>query len=111
MYYSYSTWKLLPRDAADISDVTGIAEIDLSDQMVIYPNPNDGRFHIQLPADMRGNVDISIVSMTGKLIHKEFLNNVSYNVLPIDLSNEANGLYFIKLSDGTNTAIAKFMKQ
>lgn len=111
LYYSYSNWKLLPRSAADISEVVGIAELDLSDQMVIYPNPNNGRFTIQIPAEMKANVEISIVSMTGKLIHKELLNNVSYNVLPLDLSNEANGLYFIKISDGTNTAIAKFMKQ
>ena len=111
MHYSFDNWKLLPGSAADISDVTGIKEIDLSGLIRLYPNPNDGRFTIEIPAEMRANVEISIMDMTGKVIHKEVLNNASYNVLPVDLSNMANGLYFIKISDGKNTAIARFMKQ
>ncbi|MEA1896878.1 MAG: DUF5018 domain-containing protein, partial [Bacteroidota bacterium] len=111
MFYYYGNWEILPRDASDISEFVGIDKLDLSDQMVIYPNPNNGRFSIEIPAEMKGNVEISIMDMSGRMIHKEFLNNSSYNVLPLDLSNEANGIYFIKISDGTNTAIAKFMKQ
>ncbi len=109
--YSYSNWKLLPRSADDISEVVGIGETTFSSKLRIYPNPNTGRFSIEIPAEAKGSVEISILNITGQLIHSDLIKAGSGNIVEIDISNEARGLYFIKLSDGTDSSITKFIKQ
>jgi len=73
-----------------------------------YPNPNNGEFKIEI-ANAPSEGTIEIYNLLGALIHKQKIVN---QVNSIDISNEANGLYFIKvISDNNVIAEQKILKQ
>jgi hypothetical protein len=68
----------------------------------IYPNPSSGVFNIHTP---NTTADISVYNILGVLV--KTLRSTGGKTA-IDLNNEANGLYFLKISDpATNEVIIK----
>ncbi len=54
---------------------------------------------------------ITITDIAGRLIDTSNYNsNEGVNVITLDVSNYATGMYFLTISDGANTATAKFVK-
>ncbi|MBL7684330.1 MAG: T9SS type A sorting domain-containing protein [Flavipsychrobacter sp.] len=63
-------------------------------KLKVYPNPNNGKFVVELPEDVGGGM-ISVTDMSGRLIQKADLNrNVK---LEIDLGGVANGVYMVQM--------------
>jgi len=84
-----------------VETTTTIENTTLLPKLLIYPNPNNGNFTIQL----NGNkTTIYIVDITGKTINQYETNNYSYN---INLEDLQSGLYYVKIN---NEAI-KFIKE
>jgi len=71
---------------------TGIAE-QAKPVLSVYPNPTNGFFKVVLPESTL-NAGIEVYNSTGTLINKQTATN---GVNKIDLSNQASGLYFIKI--------------
>lgn len=67
------------------------------EQIVIYPNPGNGVFHI-------GNAEVSVYNTLGKLL---FTNQQISPSQSIDLSFLSNGLYFFHLKSEGKTNIRK----
>jgi hypothetical protein len=66
------------------------------DNVKIYPNPSSGEVYLDWGAE-KANVKINVFNSIGQgLMHLE-VNNQSQKV--IDLSNFANGSYFIEIRD------------
>jgi hypothetical protein len=59
----------------------------------IYPNPTNGKFVIN--NTINTNFSYQIVNQLGQILL--FSNNVNDNILEIDLSDYAKGLYFVKI--------------
>jgi hypothetical protein len=97
--YSYSEYKILPRMASDVEDVTGITEIK-NNAVSFYPNPATDNLTIY---NVSGN--INIIDITGKVV-KTIKSNANNTV--INVSGFAKGIYFLQLENGT---VAKFIKQ
>jgi hypothetical protein len=69
----------------------------------MYPSPNKGILNI----DIKNAIDINIIevyNVTGQLVAKFENQNQTKNTF--DLSNQSNGLYFIRI----NTAKGSFSK-
>ena len=92
------TTSLLPGEyvlAVGDPSVSSIAEAASSDDIKIYPNPNNGIFNLQI-----NNKDIthfSIVDMYGKKIQT---GRVETSDMQFDMSEYASGVYFIQFYDG-----------
>lgn len=82
---------------------TSINEINKSNNCLIYPNPTTGIFYIDFKA-FDGNKDVSIYDVTGKLLKR--IQTVN-NLLFINLTNEAKGLYLIKINTGQRVINSK----
>lgn len=102
-HYSFSEFKILPRDINDISNTTGINELSKV-EVKVYPNPTSGLLNFN-------NVDnstINILDITGKTLKtfKTITNNISVN-----LNSFANGLYFYNVtnSEGNTVATNRFV--
>ena len=89
LFYSYSTWELLPRMASDVEVYTGVEENEILAE--IYPNPASD--FIQVNADMNGN--ISIFNVNGQLVYSSDFNNSER----ISVAQFNSGLYNIVLTD------------
>jgi len=78
---------------------------------LIYPSPFRNSFIIrnyQVPITLQS---ISIYNATGQLIWTKNLNGTGYTEMPVDFSNEAAGIYIIKLKYTDKTVIERIVKQ
>jgi hypothetical protein len=65
---------------------------------MLYPNPTSGVFSIQMNNDNTEPIDIKVYSSIGKLIFER--NDLSPQQIQLDLSNEAQGIYFVEIVSG-----------
>ncbi len=71
----------------------GIPETET--KISIAPNPNTGRFRIDL-ADLNAkNIQIDIYSVNGNLIYRNYVHS---SVFEIDMTDKSKGIYFIKIT-------------
>lgn len=82
----------------------GIEDIDISNQVNIYPSPTSGIFSIEAE-----NIEkIEITNIMGQLIKQIKVNS---NKNTIDLSSQPNGIYFIKVVTDKGSAREKIVKE
>ncbi len=78
----------------DFEIAVGVQNISsLSETIEIYPNPSNGIFKVNLPSNNKV-VNISITDITGKVVYKSVVNGANTY---IDLSNNPQGIYLLKL--------------
>ncbi|MBX9850767.1 MAG: T9SS type A sorting domain-containing protein [Cytophagaceae bacterium] len=78
-------------------------------EIVIYPNPNTGRFSILLLDATAAKAEVSIYSLRG-----QFIGTIPYAIetgdpIEIDLSGLTKGLYIIKVETGSSVRIKKIL--
>lgn len=80
---------------------TGIDDLDYSElNLIISPNPNDGRFNLQLENIDTGKYQMQIFNEFGGVILQKELNiSTSFYDEEIDLSGYSKGVYFIRVSN------------
>ena len=72
----------------------------LENEMVVYPNPTNGTLHI----DNVNGATVEVYNMVGMLVN--VINNASeFNT--VDLSNNADGTYLVKVYTETGVAVKK----
>lgn len=74
---------------------------NLSDMLSIYPNPSTGIFQLEI----KDLSEISVSDVTGKLLAKFTMEGTK----ALDLSKEARGLYFVKVSNKQGTITKKIV--
>ncbi len=82
-------------------NLVGVESINITDQMNIYPNPNQGRFTIVL-GSIHGDVNIEVFDARGVLVSKIDASNLSVKY-SVDVTGIAEGVYFVTLKNGTYT--------
>ena len=87
---------------------TGLNEKTGNDKMNIYPNPSREMITINLPVDMPSG-SLVIFNQYGAAVYKE--NISSGNELKIAVSGFPKGLYFVRISGGSNVYNGKFIVQ
>jgi hypothetical protein len=91
---------------------TGINEIDIINNILIYPNPNSGEFTTKIYLPKPQDCEILIVNLAGRVIYKEKLKAVSGNYQKtIDLKNNSKGIYIIELITKEKTIRNKIIIQ
>jgi hypothetical protein len=82
----------------------------IQNSLMIFPNPSEGVFAVVPGPDMMDkNITIEVYDMTGKMIRSQKGNGA--DKLEIDLTKEPNGIYFVKVSDGTVVSTGKVVIQ
>ncbi len=72
----------------------------------IYPNPNNGQFQIILSEN--SNYELQITDITGKVI---WSNQITNNMVSVDLGNIDKGVYFVQIQNDETTIIKKIVIQ
>lgn len=82
------------------------------EKMNFYPNPNNGKFNLSFTLAEKGDTEISILNIDGKVVYKEKLANFSGNYeKEIDISKNAKGVYFIKVEQGKHSQVKKIVME
>ena len=96
----------LQRDTVQL--ITGIVEAqgDIKN-FNIYPNPSSAVFNVLLELSHTLPVQIDVYSITGQAIPVTLTENHISNTYQIDMSAQADGVYFVKVTAGDNTLIKR----
>ena len=84
--------------AVNVHEQTGKNEV------VVYPNPGNGRFYISLNNPARQRINLMVFNAQGKEVLKKTVPANTHSYL-LNLSKEGKGLYLLYIKDG-NTANA-----
>ncbi|HEY9082323.1 MAG TPA: T9SS type A sorting domain-containing protein [Vicingaceae bacterium] len=74
----------------------------------VYPNPTDGMFYINVINNITPQSYIEITNLVGITVYSSLLNN---NTTSIDISDQPNGIYLIKLTSNDKMITKKIIKQ
>lgn len=105
VHYSFDEFKVLPRSAEDISDITGIQDMNIID-FVLYPNPTTGMLTIEIVGS--DNAEVDVLNIQGQVIKTVRLNNGENN---LDISELNQGIYFVKVKTETGQNIRRVVLQ
>jgi hypothetical protein len=90
--------------------VTNNKEIDISNYIDLYPNPNNGKFNLILNFINNDDVKLTITNSVGVVIRDLNLMKKSGIInQEIDLGNIAKGFYFINLHSGKTRFVKTFV--
>lgn len=94
-----------------VSACVGITEPFIAAGMNVYPNPNDGYFTLTIKDADYSELSVEVVTIEGKVVYSDMASNVQGNyVKAIDLTNEANGIYFLRITANGQTFMQKIVK-
>lgn len=72
-------------------------------EVQVFPNPSNGIFNLQFNTETT-NTKVEVYGMNGQLVHTEVVSGSSVR---LDLSNQANGMYFVKVSTADSFQVLK----
>lgn len=90
-----------------LDEFVGIDELRASD-IGIYPNPGTGLFYIAIPASY-STVGVSVINLIGEAVYSSTLDNKAATL--IDLSQQANGVYLVRIQTENGTVVKRITKQ
>ncbi len=87
--------------------VSGVNEAGLLREIVLYPNPVNSKFTIDL-GDSFENVYVTITGINGKLVYQNGFSEVQF--LSEELDPDA-GVYFVEISSDSHSTVLKLIKE
>ncbi len=85
----------------DVNELT-VDNINVS----VFPNPTNGKFFVEIPNNINGNVEIEIYNILGELImtNSYSTNRSQFN---FDLGGQPDGVYYVNIVIGENVTTKK----
>ncbi|MBP6698398.1 MAG: T9SS type A sorting domain-containing protein [Flavobacteriales bacterium] len=91
-----NTASLLPLLGADIEMLKNADPVQLSDDLLIFPNPADGSVNIAFTLDRSTDVSIMILDMQGRIVEQRQLGSISgYRQLEMGTAQLESGTYIL----------------
>jgi len=80
------------------SEATEESLFPVDNKVIVYPNPTSGEFSLKVQFDqVQSSVIIMVFSVAGEIIYENTLNDIISLEQQISLTDEARGLYMVKI--------------
>ncbi|MFI0428754.1 reprolysin-like metallopeptidase [Mariniflexile sp. HMF6888] len=79
------------------------------ENLVVFPNPNNGKFVIQLNGSLERAIDVAVFDIRGRHIYKNNFPNVGDFSQELQLNNVQSGMYLLIVSDGIRKSTKKII--
>jgi hypothetical protein len=86
------------------------ARNEIGGEVRIYPNPNNGKFTIELPY-IEDKALITVSDVAGRTIHSRVVRDGDGNTIHLDLGSIARGVYIVEVSFGDQRVRTKLVVQ
>lgn len=91
---------------------TAINEIGSLDEVALWPNPVSEAITLTLQSSRNSKLELSILDLNGRLISAtNNAINTGNNRIILPVSELEDGMYIIRISDGTTAVSRRFVKQ
>jgi PKD repeat protein len=92
------------------SNTIGVEELAIFQSLDVYPNPNNGNFTVELNTEEGTQVSLQLTDIKGIRIwdSNAGIVNGSYSE-NIEILNQTEGMYFLSVTIGENTAVRKLI--
>ncbi len=86
----------------EFTSIVGTENLELKNEISIYPNPSDGLFYMDGNLEKNQNVEIRVYNVIGQMVWQKNVADVSILKEALDLSRLEDGNYFVRiqLEDG-----------
>ncbi|MCC6372326.1 MAG: T9SS type A sorting domain-containing protein, partial [Bacteroidia bacterium] len=91
--------------ALAVNACVGLNEISTANGVKVSPNPSNGMFAIEFSNDADKTVEVCDV--TGRIVAS---SNSTDKKVNINISNLANGIYYVKIQSNKNVEVVKIIK-
>lgn len=109
--YSTATGVITVVDS-DISEpvvITGV-ENNIVENLSVYPNPVNSNLTVKFNLTDNNPVTLQLISTDGRVVYSENIANNGQIERALDLTNNANGVYFLKIESASGVSFHKVMK-
>lgn len=89
-----------------ISSISTVEEKELANKVEVYPNPNAGRFSVELN-QINSKVNIELVDMAGNLLEIRVQRVGEFAQVDFDIENVKSGVYFVRVTSDRNQVVKK----
>lgn len=90
---------------------TGVEEHSIFDVLDVYPNPGKGQFTIRGILPTNEDVSIELTNMLGQALQPAVIINSTNNFnQSMDISQYANGVYFIRIKAADSSVTVRYIK-
>jgi len=93
-------------DDVTVTLATGVNDIQMANDLNVYPNPTSGKFQLAVGNAQAAKGELTIYNVMGE---KNYSTTINSNRTDIDLSNQPNGIYFMQLKTEQGTATKKIV--
>ena len=98
-------------DLIEFTLQVGIDETSIFDELSVYPNPGKGDFTISGALPSAEDVTIELVNMLGQALQPAIqMSSTSSFTQRMDISQVANGVYFIRITAANSTVTVRYIK-
>lgn len=81
----------------------------LSKNISIVPNPSTGLFKMVVSLGTSENLNVTVTNTLGQQVLSNKYNGISNESIALDLTSQANGVYFITISNGTEKMVQRLI--
>ena len=89
----------------------GFKDLNSPDFMIVYPNPTQGRFIVEMAAGIEQELHLEILDPLGRIVIQKQYPPYYWIWEEFDLSDRPAGLYFIRIYHESDQAIRKLIVQ
>ena len=86
------------------------SELDFDPQVNIFPNPSKGEFAVDVYG-FNGSTTIEVFNTLGEKVMSKNVEVGAYYNERVNLTNQSNGVYFIRISNGDNQIVKQIIKE
>lgn len=99
--------------AITIGNTVGFGEPGSNLSVNVSPNPNNGAFRVNLFSEVPGTFDVSVMNLLGEVVYEErsIVVNGDYRYLVEITGDIPQGIYFLRVENGSEAVVQKFIIQ
>lgn len=99
---------MYPKVCGDQATV-GVSKSSLNKNISIQPNPSTGLVNVNVFLAHNENISLTVTNALGQQVLVNNYNNINNQSLSLDLTNQANGIYFVTVSNGTEKMVQRLI--
>ena len=75
--------------------------------IVIFPNPTKGILYLNIHLKKPGELNIKVYNMLGEIVTQMNTLHSSEDILRMDLTSQANGIYYVEIKTDSDVIVKK----